>query len=273
MQDRCIAYEGCWRRVCSSMRAALPRSTDYSPSSCLPSLPSQVENAIRLLLELEPDSDPIWHHVTMQDRRIRGLLEACVQQHESRVAALKKEQHEKREAEARWRQIQQESNAGCSAGAGQCSYLVNNPRPFSSSYSQEDVHLLLLLGQPAADDSSDGLMDEACAVQAQRIPHEQPPTHFLCTRSQEDVDLSLLLGQPAADDSSDGLMDGEAFDEAHTRLIVRLTAILQQHVPRFWRLTRSIFSGKFASFATSKDGTGTVRSGGGVGGGRMGGGL
>ncbi|CAI7791455.1 unnamed protein product [Closterium sp. NIES-54] len=282
---------------------------------------AQVENAIRLLLELEPDSDPIWHHVTMQDRRIRGLLEACVQQHESRVAALKKEQHEKREAEARWRQIQQESNAGpaaddssdglmdgeafdethavqcsavqcsavqcsavqcsavqcsavqCSAGAGQCSYLVNNPRPFSSSYSQEDVHLLLLLGQPAADDSSDGLMDEACAVQAQRIPHEQPPTHFLCTRSQEDVDLSLLLGQPAADDSSDGLMDGEAFDEAHTRLIVRLTAILQQHVPRFWRLTRSIFSGKFASFATSKDGTGTVRSGGGVGGGRMGGGL
>ncbi|CAI5512577.1 unnamed protein product [Closterium sp. Naga37s-1] len=146
---------------------------------------AQVENAIRLLLELEPDSDPIWHHVTMQDRRIRGLLEACVQQHESRVAALKKEQHEKREAEARWRQIQQESNAG------------------------------------------------------------------------EDVDLSLLLGQPAADDSSDGLMDGEAFDEAHTRLIVRLTAILQQHVPRFWRLTRSIFSGKFASFATSKDGTGT----------------
>ncbi|CAI7895562.1 unnamed protein product [Closterium sp. NIES-54] len=114
MQDRCIAYEGCWRRVCSSMRAALPRSTDYSPSSCLPSLPSQVENAIRLLLELEPDSDPIWHHVTMQDRRIRGLLEACVQQHESRVAALKKEQHEKREAEARWRQIQQESNAGVS---------------------------------------------------------------------------------------------------------------------------------------------------------------
>ncbi|CAI5472224.1 unnamed protein product [Closterium sp. Yama58-4] len=148
---------------------------------------AQVENAIRLLLELEPDSDPIWHHVTMQDRRIRGLLEACVQQHESRVAALKKEQHEKREAEARWRQIQQESNAG------------------------------------------------------------------------EDVDLSLLLGQPAADDSSDGLMDGEAFDEAHTRLIVRLTAILQHHVPRFWRLTRSIFSGKFASFATSKDGTGTVR--------------
>ncbi|GJP68211.1 hypothetical protein CLOP_g24943 [Closterium sp. NIES-67] len=146
---------------------------------------AQVENAIRLLLELEPDSDPIWHHVTMQDRRIRGLLEACVQQHESRIATLKKEQHEKREAEARWRQIQQESNEG------------------------------------------------------------------------EDVDLSLLLGQPVADDSSDGLMDGEAFDEAHTRLILRLTAILKLHVPRFWRLTRSIFSGKFASFATSKDGTGT----------------
>lgn len=27
---------------------------------------SQVENSIRLLLELEPDSDPIWHYLTMQ---------------------------------------------------------------------------------------------------------------------------------------------------------------------------------------------------------------
>jgi len=28
--------------------------------------PVQVENAIRLLLDLEPDSDPIWHYLTMQ---------------------------------------------------------------------------------------------------------------------------------------------------------------------------------------------------------------
>ncbi|GJP37515.1 hypothetical protein CLOM_g21912 [Closterium sp. NIES-68] len=68
--------------------------------------PSTVENAIRLLLEIDPESDPIWHYVSMRERRIRGLLEACVQQHERRVQGIRRRRQEKREDEHQWRLLQ-----------------------------------------------------------------------------------------------------------------------------------------------------------------------
>ncbi|CAI5536487.1 unnamed protein product [Closterium sp. Naga37s-1] len=68
--------------------------------------PATVENAIRLLLEIDPDSDPVWQYVGMRERRIRGLLEACVQQHERRVHGIRRRRQEKREEEHQWRLLQ-----------------------------------------------------------------------------------------------------------------------------------------------------------------------
>ncbi|KAI3993207.1 hypothetical protein MKX01_009950 [Papaver californicum] len=71
---------------------------------------AELENIVRLLLELEPESDPVWHYLNIQNNRIRGLLERCTLNHEARVKALQTKIHEKALSDARWRQIQQESN-------------------------------------------------------------------------------------------------------------------------------------------------------------------
>lgn len=49
-------------------------------------------------------------------------------------------------------------------------------------------------------------------------------------------------------DSSDYETDfiGEKVDALRGRYIRQLTAVLIQHVPAFWRLALSVFSGKFA---------------------------
>lgn len=71
---------------------------------------AQLENTIRLLLELEPDSDPVWHYLTIQDRRIRGLLEGCTLEHDARMDALHGRVRERVQSDARWKQLQRESN-------------------------------------------------------------------------------------------------------------------------------------------------------------------
>lgn len=71
---------------------------------------SQLENTIRLLLELEPGSDPVWHYLTIQDRRIRGLLEGCTLEHDARMDALHGRVRERVQSDARWKQLQRESN-------------------------------------------------------------------------------------------------------------------------------------------------------------------
>lgn len=109
-----------------------------------------------MLLELEPDSDPVWHYLTiqvttrgilqlvlsddgvraisqfgisslckwgvslanfliiiddgLQDRRIRGLLEACSLEHDVRMDALHGRVRERVQSDARWKQLQRESN-------------------------------------------------------------------------------------------------------------------------------------------------------------------
>ncbi|KAL4182744.1 hypothetical protein AMTRI_Chr11g94660 [Amborella trichopoda] len=71
---------------------------------------ADLENTVRLLLELEPDSDPVWHYLNIQNRRIRGLFERCTIEHDGRMEALHSQLHEKVLSDARWRQIQQDSN-------------------------------------------------------------------------------------------------------------------------------------------------------------------
>lgn len=69
---------------------------------------TSLENTVRLLLELEPESDPVWHYLNLQNQRIRGLLERCTLDHEARMDNLQKEMREKEISETKWRQIQQD---------------------------------------------------------------------------------------------------------------------------------------------------------------------
>ncbi|TXG53309.1 hypothetical protein EZV62_022478 [Acer yangbiense] len=74
-----------------------------------------LENTVRLLLELEPESDPVWHYLNVQNHRIRGLFEKCTLDHEARMETLHNEIREKALSDARWRQIQQDLNQSLDA--------------------------------------------------------------------------------------------------------------------------------------------------------------
>ncbi|KAJ6954097.1 exocyst complex component SEC5B-like [Populus alba x Populus x berolinensis] len=131
---------------------------------------TNLENTVRLLLELEPESDPVWHYLNVQNHRIRGLLEKCTLDHEARMETLLNEMRERALSDAKWRQIQQNLNQ-----------------------SSDDDHSLTLGNIP-------------------------PP-----------VDLS-----------------GEEVDALRGKYIRRLTAVLTHHIPAFWKVALSVFSGKFA---------------------------
>ncbi|WMV57267.1 hypothetical protein MTR67_050652 [Solanum verrucosum] len=123
---------------------------------------NNLENIVRLLLELEPESDPVWHYLNIQNLRIRGLLEKCSLDHEARMENLQNEMRAKASYDAKWRQIQQDMN------------------------------------------------------------------------HSSDIDSELLV------------MTGEQGDAFRGKYIRRLTAVVIHHVPAFWKVSVSVFSGKFA---------------------------
>ncbi|KAI3770571.1 hypothetical protein L6452_01709 [Arctium lappa] len=71
---------------------------------------TNLENVVRLLLELEPESDPVRHYLNIQNHRIRGLLEKCTFDHETRIENLQNELREKALSDEKWRKIQHELN-------------------------------------------------------------------------------------------------------------------------------------------------------------------
>lgn len=71
---------------------------------------TDLENTVRLLLELEPESDPVWHYLNLQNQRIRGLLEKCMYDYEARLEALQHEIRERALSDAKWKQILQGSS-------------------------------------------------------------------------------------------------------------------------------------------------------------------
>ncbi|GMN51854.1 hypothetical protein TIFTF001_020998 [Ficus carica] len=137
---------------------------------------TNLENTVRLLVELEPDSDPVWHYLSIQNQRIRGLLEKCTLDHESWMENLHNEIHEKALSDAKWRQIQQDLSQ-----SSDVDYSMNNHLPVDS----------------------------------------------------QSVELT-----------------GEEVDALRGRYIRRLTAVLIHHIPAFWKVALSVFSGKFAKVST-----------------------
>ncbi|XP_062098823.1 exocyst complex component SEC5A-like [Humulus lupulus] len=133
---------------------------------------TNLENTVRLLIELEPESDPVWHYLNIQNQRIHGLLEKCTLDHESRMENLHNDIREKALSDAKWKQIQLDPNQSTD---------VNNSL---------DNHL----------------------------PLDYQPVDLTC------AEVDALRG----------------------RYIRRLTAVLIHHIPVFWKIALSVFSGKFA---------------------------
>ncbi|KAB1212086.1 Exocyst complex component SEC5A [Morella rubra] len=135
---------------------------------------TNLENTVRLLLELEPESDPVWHYLNIQNHRIRGLLEKCTLDHEANMDTLHNEIRERALSDVKWRQVQQ-------------------------------------------------------------------------TLNHADLDYSLVLGnsQPSGNSQPVEFASKEV-DALRGRYIRRLTAVLIHHIPAFWKVALSVFSGKFA---------------------------
>ncbi|XVE55160.1 hypothetical protein DITRI_Ditri03aG0137700 [Diplodiscus trichospermus] len=144
---------------------------------------TSLENTVRLLLELEPESDPVWHYLNVQNYRIRGLLEKCTSDHEARMETLHNEMRERALSDAKWQQIQQ-----------------NISQSSDANYSFGNVQLPVDVQQ---------------------------------------VDLT-----------------GEEVDILRGKYIRRLTAVLVHHVPAFWKVALSVFSGKFAKSSQVSDSSG-----------------
>jgi exocyst complex component 2 len=142
---------------------------------------AQLETTRRLLLELEPECDPVWHYLTVQDRKIRGLIEGCSLEHEARMEAFNGRVRDRVLSDARWKKLQVQSNKA------------------------SDVDFSLLLGDHEKEGKEGSLSD---------------------TSSNES---DALLG----------------------RFIRRLTMVIVHHVPQFWGLALSIFTGKFAAGASA----------------------
>ncbi|XP_028183076.1 exocyst complex component SEC5A-like isoform X3 [Glycine soja] len=99
--------------------------------------PTNLENTVRLLLDLEPESDPVWHYLNIQNQRICGLLEKCTLDHEARMENLHNELRERALSDARWRQIQEDMNESSD---------INNS-PIGNTYPAVQSHPSDLTGE------------------------------------------------------------------------------------------------------------------------------
>ncbi|XP_024027062.1 exocyst complex component SEC5A [Morus notabilis] len=100
---------------------------------------TNLENTVRLLVELEPDSDPVWHYLSIQNQRIRGLLEKCSLDHESRMENLHNEIREKALSDAKWRQIQQDLNQSSDVNYSMNNHLSVDSRPVDLTSEEVDA--------------------------------------------------------------------------------------------------------------------------------------
>eukprot|EP00249_Psilotum_nudum_P022882 c28676_g1_i1 orf=1854-4124(-) len=71
---------------------------------------SQLESTVRLLLELDPGSDPVWYYLSIQSHKILGLQEGCSFEYGTQINALRGRIKAKVESDARWKKLQRESS-------------------------------------------------------------------------------------------------------------------------------------------------------------------
>ncbi|XP_076938184.1 exocyst complex component SEC5B-like [Bidens hawaiensis] len=100
---------------------------------------TNLENVVRLLLELEPESDPVRHYLNIQNHRIRGLLEKCTFDHETRIENLQNELHEKALSDEKWRKIQNDLNESGAVDMPIDDLLISNSQPKDSGSEELDA--------------------------------------------------------------------------------------------------------------------------------------
>lgn len=74
--------------------------------------------------------------------------------------------------------------------------------------------------------------------------------HFF-QNCQSDVDYSQSGSIQQSVDSQLVDLTGEEFDVLRGKYIRRLTGVLVHHIPAFWKIAHSVFSGKFAKVFVS----------------------
>lgn len=127
------------------------------------------------------------------------------------METLHNEMRERALSDARWRQIQQNLIQSVSAT------IMNE----YFAFSYDATHGLLL---------SNGFT-----------------LYYFFYYCQSDGDYPLTQGNiPLPVDSQPVDLTGEKFDALRGKYIRRLTAVLTHHIPAFWKVALSVFSGKFA---------------------------
>jgi len=142
-----------------------------------------------------------------QNHRIRGLLEKCTLDQEARMETLHNEMRERAFSDAKWRQIQQNVNQSVRA-------IIAN---YSATFMFWPIGLL-------NDDF----------------------TLYISYYFQSDVNYLTLGNIPLSVDSQPVDLTGEEVDALRGKFIRRLTAVITHHIPAFWKVALSVFSGKFA---------------------------
>ncbi|KAK9069654.1 hypothetical protein SSX86_011558 [Deinandra increscens subsp. villosa] len=100
---------------------------------------TNLENVVRLLLELEPESDPVRHYLNIQNHRIRGLLEKCTFDHDTRMENLQNELHEKTVSDEKWRKIQHDLNESGAVDVFMNDSFILNSQPRDSGSEELDA--------------------------------------------------------------------------------------------------------------------------------------
>ncbi|XP_071701339.1 exocyst complex component SEC5B-like [Rutidosis leptorrhynchoides] len=100
---------------------------------------TNLENVVRLLLELEPESDPVRHYLKIQNHRIRGSLEKCTFDHETRIENLQNELHEKALSDENWRKIQHDLNESGAADVSLAFMNGSSKEPIDSGSKELDA--------------------------------------------------------------------------------------------------------------------------------------
>ncbi|KAL8205889.1 hypothetical protein R6Q57_009440 [Mikania cordata] len=100
---------------------------------------TNLENVVRLLLELEPESDPVRHYLNIQNHRIRGLLEKCTFDHDIRMENLQNELHEKALSDEKWKKIQHDLNESGAVDMFMNDSSIFNSQPRDSGSEELDA--------------------------------------------------------------------------------------------------------------------------------------
>ncbi|KAJ6930922.1 hypothetical protein NC652_014440 [Populus alba x Populus x berolinensis] len=148
----------------------------------------KLENTVRLLLELDPESDPVWHYFNVQADL--WILKLC---------------------------------------------------PFGRITEFEDC----LRSAPWIKKQEWKLCIMRCVTELSLMQNGGKIQQNL--NQSSDVNYSLTLGNiPLSVDSQPVDLTGEEVDALRGKFIRRLTAVITHHIPAFWKVALSVFSGKFA---------------------------